>query len=72
MKPLKQCNFTYLNAQAKSITHNPEIFAQFGSFNLKPPVSTKEVQAVVDSLKEQQVRSVNLIIHVSGVNVFIF
>ncbi|XP_059086547.1 uncharacterized protein LOC131883179 [Tigriopus californicus] len=41
-------------SKAKSITHNPEIFAQFGSFNLKPPVTTKEVLAVVDSLKEQQ------------------
>lgn len=44
------------NSKAKVLTHNPEIFSQFGSFGLKPPTSTKDIVCVIDGLKKKQVK----------------
>ncbi len=38
------------------LNHNPEIYSQFGKFDLNPPVSTKEVLSVIANLKDKQVR----------------
>ena len=42
--------------QTKLLNHNPEIYAQFGKFELKPPATTKDVVSVIEALKEKQVR----------------
>ena len=42
--------------QTKLLNHNPEIYMQFGKFELKPPSTTKDVVSVIEALKEKQVR----------------
>merc|ERR1712039_367610 len=42
------------NSKTKLLNHNPEIYAQFGKFELKPPATTKDVVSVIEALKEKQ------------------
>ena len=46
--------------QTKLLNHNPEIYAQFGKFELKPPATTKDVVSVIEALKEKQVNRESL------------
>ncbi len=54
-KSKKQSRNERRNSRAKLLNHNPEIYVQFGRFELKPPSTTKDVVSVVDALKEKQV-----------------